>query len=80
MSVFSRGYFTPRVNGWYHICAFSRFRNTGNSNDVNVLIVSTVDGRMVGLYNLLLRMTVWWLPTAVPPQRTTGPPESALTR
>ena len=39
-SVFSRGYFVPRVNGWYHVCAFSRFRNTGNSNDVTVLVVS----------------------------------------
>ena len=49
--MFSRGYFPPRVNGWYHICAFSRFRNTGNANDVNVLIVSTVYGKMVRLYN-----------------------------
>ena len=24
----------------YHICSFSRFRNTGNANDVTVLVVS----------------------------------------
>jgi len=42
---FSGGTFTARANGWYHICSFSRFRNTGNSNDVNILLGgSTVIG------------------------------------
>ena len=39
---FSGGTFTARANGWYHICSFSRFRNTGNSNDVNILLVRKV--------------------------------------
>merc|ERR1711997_634516 len=36
---FSGGTFTSPLNGWYHVCSFSRFRNTGNSNDVTVLVV-----------------------------------------
>merc|ERR1719400_1653101 len=35
---FSGGTFTSPLNGWYHVCSFSRFRNTGNSNDVTVLV------------------------------------------
>eukprot|EP00091_Calanus_sinicus_P018080 TRINITY_DN4012_c0_g1_i8.p1 TRINITY_DN4012_c0_g1~~TRINITY_DN4012_c0_g1_i8.p1 ORF type:complete len:128 (-),score=39.76 TRINITY_DN4012_c0_g1_i8:89-472(-) len=34
---FSGGTFTAPVAGWYHICSFSRFRNSGNSNDVTIL-------------------------------------------
>merc|ERR1719309_1454397 len=34
---FSSGTFTAPVNGWYHICSFSRFKNSGNSNDVTIL-------------------------------------------
>merc|ERR1712002_605657 len=34
---FSSGTFTAPVAGWYHICSFSRFKNTGNSNDVTIL-------------------------------------------
>ena len=39
---FSSGTFTAPVNGWYHICSFSRFKNSGNSNDVTILTVSTL--------------------------------------
>ena len=39
---FNGGTFTPQINGWYHICSFARFRNTGNSNDVTVMVVSVV--------------------------------------
>merc|ERR1712080_684662 len=28
--------FTAPVTGWYMVCAFFRFRNTGNSNDVTI--------------------------------------------
>merc|ERR1711936_619448 len=35
---FSGGTFTAVLAGWYHVCSFSRFRNTGNSNDVTVLV------------------------------------------
>merc|ERR1712154_95418 len=41
-SPFASGYFTPRVNGWYHICSFSRVKKGGNSNDVTILIADTV--------------------------------------
>merc|ERR1712098_603175 len=34
---FSSGTFTAPVAGWYHICSFSRFKNSGNSNDVTIL-------------------------------------------
>merc|ERR1719315_518016 len=34
---FSGGTFTAPVAGWYHICSFSRFKNSGNSNDVTIL-------------------------------------------
>jgi len=34
---FSSGTFTSPVNAWYHICSFSRFKNSGNSNDVTIL-------------------------------------------
>merc|ERR1711973_638747 len=39
---FISGTFTPRINGWYRICSFSRFRNTGNSNDVTVMVSGSV--------------------------------------
>ena len=39
-SPFSSGTFTAPVNGWYHICSFSRFKGSGNSNDVTILSVS----------------------------------------
>merc|ERR1719192_2109412 len=35
---FSSGTWTAPIAGWYHICSFSRFRNTGNANDVTVLV------------------------------------------
>merc|ERR1712189_50724 len=35
---FSGGTFTSQTNGWYHICSFSRFRGTGNSNDNTVRV------------------------------------------
>jgi len=34
---FSAGTFTAQVAGWYHICVFLRFKNSGNSNDVTLL-------------------------------------------
>merc|ERR1712236_77990 len=34
---FSSGTFTSPKNCWYHICSFSRFKNSGNSNDVTIL-------------------------------------------
>merc|ERR1712179_662790 len=34
---FSGGTFTAPVAGWYHICSVSRFKNSGNSNDVTIL-------------------------------------------
>merc|ERR1712142_795791 len=43
---FNGGTFTSQINGWYHICSFSRFRGTGNSNDVTVL----VSGGVVAAY------------------------------
>merc|ERR1711962_163086 len=39
---FNGGTFTPQINGWYHICSFARFRNTGNSNDVTVMVSGSV--------------------------------------
>jgi len=39
---FSAGTFTAVINGWYHICSFSRFRNTGNANDVTVLVGGSI--------------------------------------
>merc|ERR1711884_759637 len=39
---FNAGTFTPQINAWFHICSFSRFRNTGNSNDVTVLVSGSV--------------------------------------
>jgi len=32
----STGRFVPAVRGYYKICAYFRFRNTGNSNDVTI--------------------------------------------
>jgi len=43
---FSGGTFTSQTNGWYHICSFSRFRGTGNSNDNTV----RVGGSIVAAY------------------------------
>merc|ERR1739838_2177 len=34
---FASGTFTAQEAGWHHICAFLRFRNSGNSNDVTIL-------------------------------------------
>jgi len=31
------GVFTPPINGWYRVCAFFRFQNSGNSNDVRIM-------------------------------------------
>merc|ERR1711973_662797 len=39
---FNGGTFTPQINAWFHICSFSRFRNTGNSNDVPVMVSGSV--------------------------------------
>ena len=36
---FTSGYFSPVVQGWYHICSFSRFKQGGNSNDVTIMVV-----------------------------------------
>merc|ERR1719495_333358 len=43
---FASGTFTSPINGWYHICSFSRFRGTGNSNDNTV----RVGGSIVAAY------------------------------
>merc|ERR1719450_429945 len=43
---FVSGTFTPVVQGWYHICSFSRFKKGGNSNDVTIL----VNGAVVAAY------------------------------
>merc|ERR1719342_730609 len=43
---FNGGTFTSPINGWYHICSFSRFRGTGNSNDNTV----RVGGSIVAAY------------------------------
>merc|ERR1719495_1384341 len=34
---FASGRFTAPKEGWHHVCAFLRFRNSGNSNDVTIL-------------------------------------------
>merc|ERR1719192_2569179 len=39
---FSGGTFTNVLPGWYHVCSFSRFQNTGNSNDVTVLVGGSI--------------------------------------
>merc|ERR1711874_130456 len=31
------GVFTPPINGWYRVCAFFRFKNSGNANDVTIM-------------------------------------------
>merc|ERR1711981_389981 len=41
-AAFTSGRFTAPVTGWYKICAFFRFRNTGNSNDVTLRLNGNV--------------------------------------
>jgi len=36
ITTFTSDRFTAPVTGWYMVCAFFRFRNTGNSNDVTI--------------------------------------------
>merc|ERR1711973_892777 len=54
---FSGGTFTSQTNGWYHVCSFSRFRGTGNSNDNTV----RVGGSIVAAYGS--GITEDWLKT-----------------
>merc|ERR1711973_1082770 len=56
---FQRGTFTSPINGWYHICSFSRFKQGGNSNDVTVF----VSGGIVAAYGS--GITEDWLTTGV---------------
>merc|ERR1712080_86804 len=42
----SSGTFVAPADGWYNVCAFFRFRNTGNSNDVTIL----KDGSVVAAF------------------------------
>jgi len=42
----SSGTFVAPADGWYNVCSFFRFRNTGNSNDVTIL----KDGAVVAAF------------------------------
>merc|ERR1711981_110175 len=41
-AAFSSGRFTAPVTGWYKICAFFRFQNSGNANDVTIKLNGNV--------------------------------------
>merc|ERR1712064_82468 len=56
---FNGGTFTSPINGWYHICSFSRFKKGGNANDVTV----KVSGSAVAAYGS--GITEDWLTTGV---------------
>ena len=80
---FTSGYFSPVVQGWYHICSFSRFKQGGNSNDVTIMVVRND----IFLFNFLLstslfltRAAQWWRPMAVLSPRTGELPAYVSTR